>query len=176
MAGRTVHVSIMNICTVHGDAHHWDEERAEDGIIHQRCACGETRAFSEEPETIAEEEARLVALLQAQEKLIASRIAELEDEGIGDGLNGALAVLLHPTLVPPECRSSEITAHVLRIIAQRDIARQASVGADLTRIDRVEIIDRTGRSFSRRYEVAGASMVVQDDGRTLKLFVDGRSL
>lgn len=38
----------MNVCTVHGGAHQWDDERIEAGIVHQRCACGAKRAFRED--------------------------------------------------------------------------------------------------------------------------------
>lgn len=166
----------MNICTVHGDAHHWDEEGVEDGIVHQRCACGATRSFREEPETIAEEDARLLAEQSTRDERATSRIAELENEGIGDGLHGALGILLNPAMVPAERRAAEITAHVLRIIAERDIAQQTSHVPDLSRIDRVEVIDGTGRAFARRYEVVGVSLAVQDDGGTLKVLVGGRTL
>lgn len=164
----------MNVCSVHGDAHHWEEERVEAGVVHQRCACGVGRAFREEPETAVEEEARLLAESGAHAANVAARVADIENEGIGDSLHGALLILLDPTLVPEERRATEIVNHVFRVIAQRDLA-QPERAADLTHVDRVEIIDRTGRAFVRRYEVAGASLSVQDDGRTLKVFADGRA-
>lgn len=40
----------------------------------------------------------------------------------------------------------------------------------LPHVTRVEVIDPTGRAFSQRYSVAGASVAVQDEGRTLKVF------
>ncbi|WP_157831588.1 hypothetical protein [Microbacterium hominis] len=168
-------MSIMNICTVHEDAHHWDEEQVEDGIVRQRCACGETRTFREEPETIAEEDARLLAEQSTHEQLVSARIAELENEGIGDALHGALDILLNPAMVPAERRAAEIAAHVLRIIAERDVAHQTLHAPDLSRIDRVEVIDGTGRAFARRYEIVGASLAVQDDGGTLKVLAGGRA-
>lgn len=38
-------------------------------------------------------------------------------------------------------------------------------------VTRVEVIDATGRAFVRRYEEPGATVVVQDEGRTLKVFL-----
>lgn len=37
-------------------------------------------------------------------------------------------------------------------------------------VTRVEVIDTTGRAFSQRYDIAGASISVQDEGRTIKVF------
>lgn len=38
-------------------------------------------------------------------------------------------------------------------------------------VTRVEVIDGTGRAFTQRYEIAGATVSVQDEGRTIKVFV-----
>lgn len=40
----------------------------------------------------------------------------------------------------------------------------------LPAVTRVEVIDSTGRAFTRHYDLAGASVSVQDDGRTVKVF------
>lgn len=37
-------------------------------------------------------------------------------------------------------------------------------------ITRIEVIDGSGRAFVRRYDTAGASVHVQDEGRTVKVF------
>ena len=39
---------------------------------------------------------------------------------------------------------------------------------------RVEVIDHTGRAFTRYYDLAGASVHVQDEGRTIKVFAEER--
>lgn len=36
---------------------------------------------------------------------------------------------------------------------------------------RVEVIDSTGRAFTRRYDIAGAAIHIQDDERTIKVVV-----
>ena len=41
---------------------------------------------------------------------------------------------------------------------------------DLEKVDRVEVIDSKGRAFTR-YGCADVKMDLQDDGRTLKIFV-----
>jgi len=43
-------------------------------------------------------------------------------------------------------------------------------------VTRVEVIDDTGQAFSRRYGFAGASVLVQDEGRTIKVFAEERQL
>lgn len=40
----------------------------------------------------------------------------------------------------------------------------------LPAVTRVEIIDSTGRAFTRRYSEPGVQVDVQDDGRTVKIF------
>ena len=40
----------------------------------------------------------------------------------------------------------------------------------LPQVTRVEVIDSSGRAFTRRYDTAGASVHVQDDGATIKVF------
>lgn len=60
---------------------------------------------------------------------------------------------------------------------QRRISRPAPTeyqdeagGYGFMKVDRIEVIDAGGRAFSARYE-AGAYIDVQDDGRTMKIFV-----
>lgn len=38
-------------------------------------------------------------------------------------------------------------------------------------VNRVEVVDSEGRSFSRRYPTHGVTVALQDDGRTLKVFL-----
>lgn len=40
----------MNVCTAHGDAHHWEDDWIDSGYVRQSCACGNFRYFPEEPE------------------------------------------------------------------------------------------------------------------------------
>lgn len=42
----------------------------------------------------------------------------------------------------------------------------------LPNITRIEVIDSTGRTFSRHYEIPGCSVQTQDQGRTLKVFAN----
>lgn len=37
-------------------------------------------------------------------------------------------------------------------------------------VTRIEVIDNSGRAFTRRYDIAGADVSLQDEGRTLKVF------
>lgn len=48
--------------------------------------------------------------------------------------------------------------------------RSQLVSFDLGRISRIEVIDENGRAYVRRGLAAALS--IQDDGRTLKLFVE----
>jgi hypothetical protein len=48
------------------------------------------------------------------------------------------------------------------------VAQQA---ADFSRVNRVEVIDNRGRVYTK-YNVTGVSYQLQDDGLTLKLFVE----
>ena len=41
---------------------------------------------------------------------------------------------------------------------------------DTKKITRVEIIDETGRSYVKR-DISGLEVLLQDDGRTLKIFI-----
>jgi hypothetical protein len=41
---------------------------------------------------------------------------------------------------------------------------------NLSKVNRVEVIDNTGRAYVK-YNVTGGSIELQDDGETLKLFV-----
>jgi hypothetical protein len=41
---------------------------------------------------------------------------------------------------------------------------------DLKDVDRVEVIDSQGRAFTR-YRVSDVQMDIQDEGRTLKIFI-----
>lgn len=43
---------------------------------------------------------------------------------------------------------------------------------DLPHVTRIEVIDSTGRAFARHYDTAGATVLVQDDGRTVKVLPD----
>lgn len=38
------------------------------------------------------------------------------------------------------------------------------------KVNRIEVIDSTGRAFVRYYEESGVTLQLQDDGRTLKIF------
>ncbi len=40
-------------------------------------------------------------------------------------------------------------------------------------VNRVEVIDNTGRAFVAYYGPGGVDIALQDDGRTLKVFVNG---
>lgn len=40
-------------------------------------------------------------------------------------------------------------------------------------VTRVEVLDESGRVFSGRYGIPGVTLSIQDDGRTLKLFLNG---
>lgn len=124
-------------------------------------------------ESIEQEGARFEAETAARDAVIAARIAQLEDAGVGDHLHGALGVLLNPAMVPDGQRADAIVAHVLRLIAAREDDRPAPA-PDLSLVNRVEVIDSTGRAFSQRYPIVGATIDVQDGGRTVKLFADGR--
>lgn len=42
------------------------------------------------------------------------------------------------------------------------------------RVNRVEVIDRSGRVYVGYFDAAGANLALQDEGRTLKVFMDGR--
>jgi hypothetical protein len=44
---------------------------------------------------------------------------------------------------------------------------------DLKDVDRVEVIDSKGRAFTR-YRVSDVKMDVQDEGRTLKIFISSQ--
>jgi hypothetical protein len=44
---------------------------------------------------------------------------------------------------------------------------------DLKDVDRVEVIDSKGRAFTR-YRVSDVTMDVQDEGRTLKIFISSQ--
>jgi hypothetical protein len=44
---------------------------------------------------------------------------------------------------------------------------------DLKDVDRVEVIDSNGRAFTR-YRVSDVKMDVQDEGRTLKIFISSQ--
>lgn len=46
--------------------------------------------------------------------------------------------------------------------------------ADFKKVTRVEVIDGSGtRAFTAYYDAPGVIPVLQDEGRTLKIFVDG---
>jgi len=47
----------------------------------------------------------------------------------------------------------------------------AEQAQDLSRVNRVEVIDNDGRVYTK-YNVTGVSYRLQDDCQTLKLFVD----
>ena len=56
------------------------------------------------------------------------------------------------------------------------MARTSDIPATLETlpfVDRVEVIDATGRTFVAYYDRHGASVAVQDQGRTIKVFVTG---
>lgn len=44
---------------------------------------------------------------------------------------------------------------------------------DLSKVDRIEIVDADGRQFVGYFDATGATLELQDDGQTLKVFVDG---
>lgn len=44
------------------------------------------------------------------------------------------------------------------------------------RVTRIEIIDATGRAFVEYYDAPGATVHVQDEGRTLKVFLTGKGV
>lgn len=44
---------------------------------------------------------------------------------------------------------------------------------DLNKVTRVEVIDYTGRIFSAYFDNEGGDAYLQDDGRTLKIFMNG---
>lgn len=44
---------------------------------------------------------------------------------------------------------------------------------DLSRVTRIEVIDADGRAFVGYYDRPGVTRLIQDDGRTLKIFTDG---
>lgn len=44
---------------------------------------------------------------------------------------------------------------------------------DLKDVDRVEVIDSKGRAFTR-YRVSDVQMDIQDEGRTLKIFISSQ--
>lgn len=44
----------------------------------------------------------------------------------------------------------------------------------LSTANRVEVVDSTGRAFSRHYTVTGTIISIQDDGRTVKVFPEHR--
>ncbi len=43
-------------------------------------------------------------------------------------------------------------------------------------VDRVEVIDAEGRAFTEYLQQAGAYVALQDDGRTMKIFVGEKSV
>lgn len=59
---------------------------------------------------------------------------------------------------------------VFAMAANRVSLQELSEGKIPERVTRVEVIDETGRAYSRRGVYVRA--MVQDDGRTLKLWVD----
>lgn len=44
---------------------------------------------------------------------------------------------------------------------------------DLEKVDRIEVIDSKGRAFTR-YRVSDVKMDIQDEGRTLKIFISSQ--
>ena len=57
-----------------------------------------------------------------------------------------------------------------------DLSHELELGAirnmsKFPAVTRVEVIDFAGRSFSRHYSEPGVEVHIQDDGRTMKLFV-----
>lgn len=40
-------------------------------------------------------------------------------------------------------------------------------------VNRVEVIDSTGRAFVGYYDTEGVDIAIQDEGRTLKVFIEG---
>lgn len=75
-------------------------------------------------ESPAEENSRLEAEAAAQEAEYVKHVAALEDEGFGDGLHGALEVLLDPKYPYSDAdRKAAILTVILGSVARRDIDR-----------------------------------------------------
>lgn len=43
------------------------------------------------------------------------------------------------------------------------------------KVNRVEVIDNSGRAFVGYYETEGVDVQIQDEGRTMKVFIEGVS-
>lgn len=77
-------------------------------------------------ETPAQENTRLNREQKERMALVDARVAALQDEGFGDGLYGALSVLLDARRpYTEEERAEAIVTVVLGMVANRDIARNA---------------------------------------------------
>jgi len=71
---------------------------------------------------------------------------------------------------PDQCDKSWLRG-VFAMAANRVSLTELANGEIPERVTRVEVIDETGRAYSRRNVYVRA--MCQDDGRTLKLFIDG---
>lgn len=104
-------------------------------------------------ETPAEEEdARLTAETAQRDAAIARRVAVLESDGVGDGLHGALTVLLDERLVPVADRADRIVEHVLQVIATRELTTgdaKAAALADAAR-DQADALDEEANRYGDR--------------------------
>jgi hypothetical protein len=49
---------------------------------------------------------------------------------------------------------------------------EGEVNMPLPNVTRIEVIDSTGRAFTRYYDIAGCSVTTQDGTRTLKVFAN----
>lgn len=47
---------------------------------------------------------------------------------------------------------------------------------DQLRLSRIEVIDPTGRVYVGYFDAAGANLALQDEGRTLKVFMRGQEI
>lgn len=54
----------------------------------------------------------------------------------------------------------------------KDIAYNKSVFKDLQSINRFEVIDKSGRAYVNYFEQGSVRYDIQDEGKTLKVFID----
>lgn len=80
-----------------------------------------------------------------------------------------------PVVAPDAINSDMQVCGTCGVNIGREMRNVEVTTPDLTKVDRVEVIDSTGRAFTRRYTIAGATLDAQNDGRTVKVYAEERA-
>lgn len=84
-------------------------------------------------ETVAEEEARLLADTEAADLRRDEIVVELISDGFSDAVRSVIDLVLDPKIIPVEVRAATLAKSLLRMVADLEDRRRQATGAELTK-------------------------------------------